>query len=141
MHLTTRSRLLARERSDTRGAGVKMMALPPYPGQGRALSSGSYEGQWVIEGKVFICRLPAQHSEIEFVRLEGPNGEIADGFNADILAGYLEITTEQLFDKNRRCLLMVEYFVILSASGVETTTRYDFRMPHASIQLNVLGPQ
>jgi hypothetical protein len=118
-----------------------MMALPPYPGQGTALSSGSYQGQWVIEGKVFLCRLPGQHSEIEFVRIEEPNGEIADGFNADILAGYLELTTEQLFDKNRRGLLMVEYFVSPSANDAENTIRYDFRTPHASIQLTVLGPQ
>ena len=114
-----------------------MMALPPYPGQGTALPYGPYEGQWVIEGKVFICRLPAQYSEIEFVGLDGPHGEIADGFNADLLAGYLEITTEQLFHKNRRGLLMVEYFVIPPASGAEITTRYVFRTPQSTIQLNV----
>jgi hypothetical protein len=114
-----------------------MMALPPYPGQGTALSYGPYEGQWVIEGKVFICRLPAQYSEIEFVGLDGPNGEIADGFNADVLAGHLEITTEQLFHKNRRGLLMVEYFVIPTVRGAEITTRYDFRTSHTTIELNV----
>jgi hypothetical protein len=119
------------------GARNMHRGLPPYPGQGTPLPDGSYEGNWVIENSVFICKLPDISRDVPYVGLEMPTGIIADGFNAEILAHQLEITVEQLFDFNSLKMLIVERRKVETQRGADITVQYDFCTPMSGISVGL----
>ena|SRR5579859_3458399 len=118
------------------------MGFPPYPGQGTPLPEGvSYDGEWVIEGEVFIFRADPPKSLGESVGIKRPDGTESDGIDADDLAEQLEIGTAELFALNRSGLLFVEYRDKPSKPGTVRMREFDFKTPTMGIRFTIGAAQ
>jgi hypothetical protein len=114
------------------------VALPPYPGQGSPLPEETpYDGEWVIEGEVFIFRTDPPGALGESAGIMRPDGTECDGFDADDLAEQLQVSTAKLFDLNRRGLLFVEYRDKSLLPGTVRMREFDFKTPARGMRFTI----
>jgi hypothetical protein len=83
----------------------------PLRGQGKPLSADCpYEGEWLIENKMFLYWPTNQQTEIaEFTAgFQRADGEWCFGFNAETMASELGIGSEEIFVHNRNRTLILD---------------------------------
>ena len=111
------------------------MAKPPYIGQGTKIPAETgFDGEWIIEGEVFIFRADPPGSIGEFAGIKSPKGAVCDGFDTDELGKLLGTTADELIDLNQRKLLMVEYRRTATGIGADITIEYEIRTPTKGIR-------
>jgi hypothetical protein len=114
------------------------MQGPTYPGQGNPIPAETgINGEWIIEGEVFIFRADPPRSMGEFAGITRPDGVECDGFDVDELADLLGITGDELFDLNRRNLLVVASRRAPLGRGADETIEYDIQTPTRGIRQRI----
>jgi hypothetical protein len=94
--------------SDMGPADIDSIPKPPYKGQGKRLPSRlGINGDWIIEGRLLLARMPPHKRRALIFTVQLGGGRYCEGIDADLLAREFEIMpdAETLLEMNRdRCL-------------------------------------
>ena len=113
-------------------AEIDSIPKPPYEGQGEPLPSElGLNGEWIIEGRLLLARLPRAKRRALIFRVNLGKGRYCEGIDADLLANEIDAIPDgdTLIEMNRDQCLAVSMENVAPIPGTKHGTFFTIVTP------------